>query len=326
MPTRRPVPPTRSRPVEAPKPTEAVNPEPPSPEPSVQSTDLAAMLKKAKARLAEAEKRIRQAAESRTTSTAKDTKAQFVEPETPPPAEPQVEPAAAAGNTETPPVEAEAPPPVEPQAEPVVAARAPETPPAEPEAPPPVEPQAEPVAAARDVETRPAEPEIQPTADPGVAHAAMLKDMEARLIEAEKHAKEHHDAWLRAKAETENMRRRAQEDTAKASKFAAEKFAGAMLPVKDSLEAALAIEGQTLEKMHEGVELTLKQLIGAFESASLAEENPLGQKFDPNKHQAIGVIESEGEPNTVIHVLQKGYLLHGRVIRPAMVMVSKAKT
>lgn len=168
--------------------------------------------------------------------------------------------------------------------------------------------------------------EPKQAAEPHAALAAMLKDTEARLAEAEKRATEHHDAWLRAKAETENMRRRAQEDISKASKFAAEKFATAMLPVKDSLETALSIEGQALEKLHEGVELTLKQLVAAFESATLAEENPLGQKFDPNKHQAIGVVESEAEPNTVIHVLQKGYLLHERVIRPAMVMVSKAKT
>ncbi|THF62762.1 nucleotide exchange factor GrpE [Pseudothauera rhizosphaerae] len=152
-----------------------------------------------------------------------------------------------------------------------------------------------------------------------------LPSLEESLRQAELKAAEHHDAWLRAKAETENVRRRAQEDIAKASKFAAEKFAGAILPVKDSLEAALATENQTLEKLREGVELTLKQLAGAFESASLTEENPLGQKFDPNKHQAIGALESDAEPNTVINVLQKGYLLHERVLRPALVMVAKAQ-
>ena len=114
-------------------------------------------------------------------------------------------------------------------------------------------------------------------------------------------------------------------DIAKASKFAAEKFATAMLPVKDSLEAALATENQTVEKMREGVELTLRQLISAFEGAKLTEENPLGQKFDPNKHQAISMVEADAEPNTVVTVLQKGYLLSERVIRPAMVMVSKGK-
>lgn len=142
---------------------------------------------------------------------------------------------------------------------------------------------------------------------------------------AELKAAEHHDAWLRAKAETENVRRRAQDDIAKASKFAGEKFAGAMLPVKDSLEAALAVENQTLEKLREGVELTLRQLVAAFESQGLSEENPIDQRFDPNRHQAISAIEADAEPNTVINVLQKGYLLHERVIRPAMVVVSKAK-
>ncbi|MDR2924467.1 MAG: nucleotide exchange factor GrpE [Azoarcus sp.] len=154
---------------------------------------------------------------------------------------------------------------------------------------------------------------------------AHVREAQTRIEEAEARAAEQHDAWLRAKAETENVRRRAQEDVTKASKFAAEKFAKAMLPVKDSLEAALSASGQTLEALHEGMELTLKQLAAAFEGASLAEENPLNQKFDPHKHEAIGTLESDAEPNTVINVLQKGYLLHERVIRPAMVMVSKAK-
>ncbi|MHB1372524.1 MAG: nucleotide exchange factor GrpE [Thauera sp.] len=153
-----------------------------------------------------------------------------------------------------------------------------------------------------------------------------MPSLEDALRQAELKASEHHDAWLRAKAETENLRRRAQDDIAKASKFAAEKFATAMLPVKDSLEAALATENQTVEKLREGVELTLRQLVSAFESARLAEENPVGQKFDPNKHQAISMIEADAEPNTVVTVLQKGYLLSERVIRPAMVMVSKGKS
>lgn len=152
-----------------------------------------------------------------------------------------------------------------------------------------------------------------------------MPSLEEALRQAELKAAEHHDAWLRAKAETENMRRRAQEDIAKASKFAAEKFATAMLPVKDSLEAALAVENQTVDKIREGVELTLRQLVSAFEGAKLAEENPLGQKFDPNRHQAISMVEADAEPNTVVTVLQKGYLLNERVIRPAMVMVAKTK-
>lgn len=157
------------------------------------------------------------------------------------------------------------------------------------------------------------------------AAPAAEESLEQRLAKAEQQLAAHQDAFLRAKAETENLRRRAQEDVSKASKFAAEKFATAMLPVKDSLEAALGTENQTLESLREGVELTLKQLISAFDSASLAEENPLGQKFDPNKHQAISMVDAEAEANTVVTVLQKGYLLNERVIRPAMVMVAKGK-
>ena len=159
----------------------------------------------------------------------------------------------------------------------------------------------------------------------GAAAADTAPSLEDQLHAAEQKAAELQDAWLRAKAEAENIRRRAQDDIAKASKFAAEKFATAMLPVKDSLEAALATENATLESLKQGVELTLKQLQSAFQSASVAEVNPVGEKFDPNKHQAISAIEAEGEPNTVITVLQKGYLLNERVIRPALVVVSKAK-
>ncbi len=163
--------------------------------------------------------------------------------------------------------------------------------------------------------------EDQPTR----AEADRMPGLEESLRQAELKAAEHHDAWLRARAETENVRRRAQEDIGKATKFASEKFASAMLPVKDSLEAALANQNQTIESLREGVELTLKQLVSAFQSAGIVEEDPMGRKFDPNKHQAISAVESEVEPNQVVNVLQKGYLLHERVIRPAMVMVSKAK-
>ena len=159
-----------------------------------------------------------------------------------------------------------------------------------------------------------------------VAAPETMPSLEESLRQSELKAAEHHDAWLRAKAEAENIRRRAQEDIAKASKFAAEKFANAMLPVKDSLEAALATENQTIESLREGVELTLKQLAAAFQSAGVADENPVGSKFDPNRHQAIAMVEADGEPNTVVSVLQKGYLLNERVLRPAMVTVSKGKS
>jgi len=166
----------------------------------------------------------------------------------------------------------------------------------------------------------------QPSHDtPSAASVDTMPSLEEALRAAELKAEEHHDAWLRAKAETENMRRRAQDDVAKAGKFAAEKFAQAMLPVKDSLEAALNAENSTLENLRDGVELTLKQLASAFDGAGVAVVDPVGEKFDPNLHQAISAQPHEGEPNRVLMVLQKGYTLHDRVIRPALVIVSAAK-
>lgn len=148
---------------------------------------------------------------------------------------------------------------------------------------------------------------------------------EEQLREAQQKADEHRDAWLRAKAEGENIRRRAQEDIAKAHKFAVERFAGDLLAVKDSLEAALSNQNQTVEALRDGVELTLKQLVAAFDKSGLKELNPAGEKFDPHFHQAISMVESEQEANTVVTVLQKGYLIAERVLRPALVMVAKAK-
>ena len=143
---------------------------------------------------------------------------------------------------------------------------------------------------------------------------------------AELKAAEHHDAWLRARAEMDNVRRRAQDDIAKAGKFAAEKFASEMLAVKDSLEAALASPDQDVAALRAGVELTLKQLVAAFDKSNVKEINPLEQKFDPHQHQAISQVEADGEANRVISVLQKGYALHDRILRPALVVVSKART
>ncbi len=170
---------------------------------------------------------------------------------------------------------------------------------------------------------------IEPSADSATEVAEATADSTPSLEEmirlAELKAEEHHDAWLRAKAETENVRRRAQEDIAKASKFAVERFAGELLAVKDSLEAALAAETPSVESMRSGTELTLKQLISAFEKSRLTEVNPVGEKFDPHFHQAISMIDAEQEPNTVVNVLQKGYLLADRVLRPALVIVAKTK-
>jgi len=149
--------------------------------------------------------------------------------------------------------------------------------------------------------------------------------IEQSLKQAELLAQEHHDAWLRAKAETENIRKRAQTDVANAHKYAVENFANELLAVKDSLEAALTTTSPSVENLKSGVELTLKQLSSAFEKFKLSEINPLNEKFDPHKHQAISMVESEAEANTVVSVLQKGYQLHDRMVRPALVTVSKAK-
>ena len=149
--------------------------------------------------------------------------------------------------------------------------------------------------------------------------------LEERLKKAELAAAEHHDAWLRAKADADNIRKRARGEIASAHKFAVEGFASELLAVKDSLEAALAAENASVESMGSGVELTLKQLAGVFERFNLAEINPVGSKFDPHRHQAISTMECDAEPNTVVQVLQKGYLLHDRVIRPALVIVARPR-
>ncbi|MEW5770010.1 MAG: nucleotide exchange factor GrpE [Pseudomonadota bacterium] len=165
----------------------------------------------------------------------------------------------------------------------------------------------------------------QTAAEPAQA-ADTTPSLEEMLRQAELKAQEHHDAWLRAKADVENARRRASEEADKARKFALEKFSGDLLAVKDSLEAALATgDTASLESIKSGVELTLKQLVSVFEKHAIKEINPLGERFDPNAHQAIGMVDAEGEPNTVASVLQKGYLLNERVIRPALVMVVKPK-
>lgn len=153
----------------------------------------------------------------------------------------------------------------------------------------------------------------------------VMPSLEELLQEAERKAQEHYDAWMYAKAESENIRRRAHEDTDKARKFALEKFSGELLAVKDSLEAALAIETTDVASYRNGVELTHKQLVSVFEKFNITEVHPVGEKFDPHQHQAISMVEAEAEPNTVVQVLQKGYTLHERVLRPALVMVAKPK-
>lgn len=166
-------------------------------------------------------------------------------------------------------------------------------------------------------------------ADAGTAAATpqpeVMPSTEELLRKAELAAAEHHDAWLRAKAETENVRRRGQEEVTKAHKFAVEGFSSELLAVRDSLEAALAVPNATVENMRSGVEITLRQLAAVFEKHSIREVNPAGEKFDPHRHQAMTAMESDQPANTVLQVFQKGYLIHDRVLRPALVSVAKAK-
>lgn len=173
-------------------------------------------------------------------------------------------------------------------------------------------------------ETTPQEPEQQPDLANTTSDETM-PSMEEMLQAAERKAQEHYDAWMYAKAEGENIRRRAAEDVSKAQKFAVERFSNEMLAVMDSLQAGLAVETENVESFKNGMELTLKQLSGVFEKFSIKELNPVGEKFDAHQHQAIGMVDSEQEPNTVVSVMQKGYALHDRVLRPALVMVAKAK-
>jgi molecular chaperone GrpE len=151
-------------------------------------------------------------------------------------------------------------------------------------------------------------------------------DFEAELTALRAEADKHRDAWLRAVADADNARKRAEERIANAQKFAVESFSSELLGVKDSLEAALAVENASVESYRNGVELTLKQLASVFAKFNITEINPVGEKFDPHRHQAINMVESEAEANTIVLVLQKGYALNDRVLRPALVTVAKPKS
>jgi len=167
-------------------------------------------------------------------------------------------------------------------------------------------------------ETNTEETNTEETADHSTEKPAteVMPSMEELLKKAELDAAEHHDAWLRAKADSENIRKRAQIDIANAHKYATENFSTELLTVMDSLEAALAVNG---------MELTLKQLTATFDKFNIKVINPDGEKFDPHQHEAMCMVDSDLIPNTVVHVMQKGYVLNDRVIRPALVTVSKAK-
>jgi len=152
-----------------------------------------------------------------------------------------------------------------------------------------------------------------------------MPSLEQLLKQAELQAEEHRDAWLRAKADAENIRKRAQIDITNAHKYAIENFSVELLAVMDSLEAALAVENATVENFKSGMELTRKQLTAAFEKFNIKVIDPQGEKFDPHLHQAISTVDSDLAPNTVVQVMQKGYVLNDRVIRPALVIVSRAR-
>lgn len=173
--------------------------------------------------------------------------------------------------------------------------------------------------AAREAAAAGADQGPQPAAENAATGAeAALAEAQAKIVELQ-------ESFLRAKAETENVRRRAQEDVAKAHKFAIESFAEHLLPVVDSLEAATTHESDDIAKVREGVELTLRQLTGALEKGRVVAINPVGEKFDPHRHQAISMVPADQEANTVVSVLQKGYTIADRVLRPALVTVAQPK-
>ncbi len=156
---------------------------------------------------------------------------------------------------------------------------------------------------------------------------SQIAQLEAALLQSESRVKEQQESVLRAKAEVENMRRRSEQEIDKARKYALNRFAEELLPVIDNLERAIQaadLESEAVKPLLEGVELTHKTFIDTVAKFGLKEINPEGEKFNPELHQAMSIQESEDhEPNSVIFVMQKGYELNGRVVRPAMVMVSK---
>ena len=154
----------------------------------------------------------------------------------------------------------------------------------------------------------------------------LLAEVQAELAALQAKSGDLADQYLRAKADAENSRRRAEDEISKARKFAVESFAESLLPVADSLEAGLIIKDATADQIREGAQATLRQLIAALERNKVMAIAPTaGTKFDPHQHQAISVVPSEHEANTVVSLLQKGYLIADRVLRPALVTVSAPK-
>ena len=169
-------------------------------------------------------------------------------------------------------------------------------------------------------------PQDAAAAAPEAAAAAPELDLAAQVAELQAKNAELADLYLRAQADVQNARRRADEEVAKSRKFAVEGFAESLLPVIDSLEAGLAIPNATIEQIREGSEATLRQLKSALERNKVLEVAPAaGTKFDPSQHQAISMVPADQEANTVVSVLQKGYLIAERVLRPALVTVAAPK-
>ena len=164
------------------------------------------------------------------------------------------------------------------------------------------------------------------SAAPEAAAQTATPDWQAQVATLSAKNAELADQYIRAQAEMQNVRRRSEEEVSKARKYALESFAESLLPVCDSLEAGLHHQDQTVEQIRAGAEATLRQLKAALERNKVLEINPpAGTKFDPHQHQAISVVPADQEPNTVVSVLQKGYLIAERVLRPALVTVAQAK-
>lgn len=164
------------------------------------------------------------------------------------------------------------------------------------------------------------------TADQGEHSTNDTPEGAAALEAAEAKAKEHWEAYLRASAELENVRRRAERDVANAHKFGLEKFASELLGVRDSLELGLAssrAESATVETVREGMELTLKQLSTVMDKFGIKQVDPTGLPFNPEQHEAVAMVEADADPNTVVNVMQRGYLLNDRLLRAAMVTVAR---
>jgi molecular chaperone GrpE len=162
------------------------------------------------------------------------------------------------------------------------------------------------------------------TVQPQDSEKPREKSLEELLAEAQAKIEQQRDTMMRAMADAENARKRAQAESATAQKYALERFADGLLPVVDSLEAAL--KSGHLGGDLSGIELTLKQLQDALEKSGVREINPApGERFDPHRHQAMAAVEAQSDPNTVVALMQKGYSLYDRVLRPALVTVAKPK-